>query len=136
LVEDRGRFLFLVRAKEPGRGLLGLPGGFVDPGEGAEEALAREVWEEVGGVLGPARFLRSRPNVYPFAGVTYHTCDLYFQAPLAGSPADLKADPAEVSELRWLAPAEVRLEDLAFPSLRALWSELYPSSLHGSALSR
>lgn len=124
LVCRDGRFLFLERAKEPARGLLGLPGGFVDPGEGVEQALAREVAEEIGGSVSSLSFLGSFPNRYPFAGVEYHTCDLYFQAELACEPSALIADPAEVASLRWLAADEVTLDRLAFPSLRALWSTL------------
>jgi len=124
LVEHRGRFLFLERAKEPSKGLLGLPGGFVDPGESVEKALAREVAEEIGGSLGPLVFLASFPNRYPFAGVEYHTCDLYFRAELTTDPEALKADPTEVAALRWLTAGEVKPEHLAFPSLRALWSSL------------
>jgi len=129
LVEHQGRFLFLERAKDPSRGLLGLPGGFVDPGEGVEQALAREVAEEIGGRLASFAFLASFPNRYPFAGVEYHTCDLYFRAVLDGDPAALRADPAEVAALRWLAPTEVRDEDLAFPSLRNLWTTLRTGEL-------
>lgn len=134
LIEDQGRFLFLVRAKEPSRGLLGLPGGFVDPGESVEQALAREVDEEIGGTVGPATFLASFPNRYPFAGVEYHTCDLYFRAPLACDPAALRADPEEVETLLWLSPSEVTPDRLAFASLRALWASL--ASLRISADSR
>ena len=131
LVEAGGRYLFLVRAKEPSKGLLGLPGGFVDPGESVETALAREVTEEVGGSLGPIRFLASFPNRYLFAGVEYHTCDLYFAAPLLGAPTDLRADAGEVAGLKWLLPHEVDPDQLACPSLRALWA-----SLHGPGVSR
>lgn len=123
LVEDRGRFLFLERAKDPARGLLGLPGGFVDPGEGVEQALAREVFEEVGGRLAQVSFLASFPNRYPFAGIDYHTCDLYFRATLVDVDG-LRADPQEVATLWWLAADEVHLDQLAFPSLRKLWSSL------------
>lgn len=136
LVEDRGRFLFLERAKDPARGKLGLPGGFVDPGEGVEQALAREVSEEIGGTLASFSFLGSFPNQYPFAGVTYHTCDLYFRAELATDPAGLTADPSEVSALRWLTPGEVQVDDLAFPSLRALWALVSATSLRRPGDSR
>lgn len=129
LVEHGGRFLFLVRAKEPSKGRLGLPGGFVDPGESVEQALAREVAEEIGGRLGPVRFLASFPNRYPFAGVEYRTCDLYFRAGLEGDPAALRADPGEVAALRWLRPDEVDDADLAFPSLRNLWASLRTGGL-------
>ena len=124
LVRSEGRYLFVVRAKDPAQGKLGLPGGFVDPGEGVEQALAREFSEETGGTLGPVAFLASFPNSYPFAGVVYQTCDLYFQAELVCAPADLRADPSEVSALVWLAPEAVQTDDLAFPSLRALWKTL------------
>ena len=129
LVEHRGKFLFLERAKQPAQGLLGLPGGFVDPGESVEVALEREVQEEIGATLGPVAFAASFPNRYPFAGVEYHTCDLYFRAPLASDPSSLRAEPGEVSALHWLLPEEVRPEDLAFPSLRAFWASLRTSGV-------
>lgn len=127
LIEHEGRYLFLVRAKEPSRGLLGLPGGFVDNGESVEVALSREVSEEIGGTVGPVRFLASFPNQYRFAGQLYHTCDLYFAAALVGDPEALRPQPGEVSQLRWLAVEEVEEAQLAFPSLRSLWSMVLPS---------
>lgn len=47
LVRD-GRLVAVIRANEPFQGLPALPGGFVDLGETAVEAVVREVREETG----------------------------------------------------------------------------------------
>src|SRR3954454_7579737 len=41
-----GRLLLVQRANEPGRGLWSIPGGRVEPGETARQAVVREVAEE------------------------------------------------------------------------------------------
>ena len=45
IIINEGRLLTGVRALDPAKGLLDLPGGFVDPGESLEEALLRELQE-------------------------------------------------------------------------------------------
>lgn len=42
------KFLFVQRGEDPGKGLWGLPGGFVETGETVEAALTREILEETG----------------------------------------------------------------------------------------
>jgi ADP-ribose pyrophosphatase YjhB (NUDIX family)/GNAT superfamily N-acetyltransferase len=46
LVEDEGRVALVRRRVEPGRGLWGLPAGYVEADESAEEAAVRETFEE------------------------------------------------------------------------------------------
>jgi 8-oxo-dGTP diphosphatase len=46
--DDQGRLLLVQRANEPGRGLWSIPGGRVEPGESAQDAVVREVAEETG----------------------------------------------------------------------------------------
>lgn len=122
VLDAAGRCLFLRRAKDPGKGLLGLPGGFVDAGETVEAALARELREEIGGELAEASFLCSQPNRYAFGGVTYEVCDLFFTARLVSDR--LALDPEEVAGLTWREPAGVRGEEQAFPSHRVALAAL------------
>jgi ADP-ribose pyrophosphatase YjhB (NUDIX family) len=114
---EGGRVLFIRRAKEPAQGLLAFPGGFVDFGETAEEAAAREAHEETGIRVEGLRFLGSWPNLYEWRGITYAVVDLYF----SGRVADGDAPSArhEVEEIVWLRPEEVDPGDLAFPTTRA-----------------
>ena len=46
--DDAGRFLLVLRGREPARGLWSIPGGRVEPGESDAEATVREVLEETG----------------------------------------------------------------------------------------
>jgi 8-oxo-dGTP pyrophosphatase MutT (NUDIX family) len=117
VTDPAGRVLYVRRSRDPGKGRLGMPGGFVDPGETAEEALLREVREEVGLDIGPLTYLGSWPNRYLYRDVVYTTLDLFFVAP-AVDPAS--AQPLDaVDRIEWLAPARVDPGEIAFDSMRA-----------------
>ncbi|MBK9139840.1 MAG: NUDIX hydrolase [Verrucomicrobia bacterium] len=111
-----GAMLWLRRAKDPRRGKLGLPGGFIDFNETAEAALDREVREEVGIAARDVKFVLSLPNRYEFAGVTYPVLDLFFTAQAIAPDQARPLD--EVSELLWRRPEGVALDEIAFVSVR------------------
>jgi ADP-ribose pyrophosphatase YjhB (NUDIX family) len=112
--------VFLVRAKDPAKGKLDLPGGFVDPGEGALEGLRRECREEIGWDPGPDFSLfASFPNVYPYKNISYNTCDLFFTLTVPGlREKDFHPDPKEVAGIRFIKFREINFDELAFDSTR------------------
>ena len=115
--DEESHVLFIRRAKAPGRGMLSIPGGFVDIGETAEDGLRRELREEVSLEVTRLDFLCTQPNTYHYQGVTYPVLDLFFVTQsVAGSTARALED---VESLSWLNPAEVSPQEIAFPSVRA-----------------
>jgi ADP-ribose pyrophosphatase len=114
LSNREGELLLIRRARDPGRGQLGLPGGFVDPGETAEEALRREVTEEVGLTVTWFQYLTSVPNTYRFQEFDTPVLDLFFTAVL-DSFAEARPLP-EVQALEIVTGAALDLAEVAFRS--------------------
>ena len=112
IVDAKGLMLFIERAKDPGKGKLGLPGGFVDAGETAESSLIREVFEEVGLDVVKYEYLASFPNKYDFAGVVSRclTCFMSHR----WSRSSHRAQEGEVSGWKFLLSQEVTEDSLAF----------------------
>ncbi|HPI93498.1 MAG TPA: NUDIX domain-containing protein [Deltaproteobacteria bacterium] len=118
--DDIGRVLLTVRASDPMQGMLDLPGGFVDPDETAEDALAREIREELNldAQRCSFRYLGSFPNAYPYDGVTYRTLDQAFTCTVKSfAPQKLSE---EIREVRLLKPSEIPLDQVGFDSIRAI----------------
>jgi NAD+ diphosphatase len=119
IIDANGSLLLMRRAKEPKKGLLGLPGGFVDPGERAEDGALRECREELGWAPQEIGFLASYPNIYRYHGIPYATCDLYFYSKGGGpSPAELDPDPDEVEKVLFFPADAIPWEAIAFESLK------------------
>ena len=123
LISDpAGQLLLLVRGKAPGRGMLGVPGGFVDPGESLEEALTREVLEETSLVVTRHSYLTSAPNIYEYKGTRLQVIDAYYVCGVDSFDC-LKPQESEVSDWRFVTPDLSTLEQMAFPSARHAISE-------------
>ncbi len=116
IVNERGEWLCVRRAKEPARGTLDLPGGFSDLYETSEEGVRREVKEETNLEIDDAQFLFSIPNQYVFSDFTVHTIDMFYRCRVRNCDHAHAADDA--SELLWLRPQDIHPEDFGLLSIR------------------
>ncbi|MEV0275484.1 (deoxy)nucleoside triphosphate pyrophosphohydrolase [Streptomyces sp. NPDC050610] len=98
-VLDQGRLLAARRSAPPElAGRWELPGGKVEPGETPEQALVRELREELGVDVEP---LERIPGEWPLRPP--YVLHVWTAKLLAGEPRPLQ----DHDELRWLGPAEV-----------------------------
>lgn len=73
-----GDLLVCRRKKQPAAGTLDLPGGFVDLGETSEEAVIREIKEELNLHVTKSVFFTSIPNDYVYSDMIINTLDLLY----------------------------------------------------------
>jgi NAD+ diphosphatase len=119
VLNARNQVLLIRRAKDPGKGRLAFPGGFVDAGEKAEDAARREVQEELKLTVPAVTYICSQPNQYAYKGIPYTVLDLFYTGRVQETVATL--DRSEVESIVWAEPAAVRIEDLAFVSHAEAW---------------
>jgi 8-oxo-dGTP diphosphatase len=78
LIDADGRFLLTSRPEgKVYAGYWEFPGGKVEPGESIEEALRRELHEELGITIGAAHPWQVEMFDYPHALVRLHFCKVY-----------------------------------------------------------
>ncbi len=117
VADHNGRILLLRRAHNPGKGKFGLPGGFVEPGESTEDALIREVKEEINLQVQSLEYITSLPNTYAYRGVTLPISDVFYTCHV-DSFESLQAHPDEVEGYLFCHPTEKELGQMAFASNR------------------
>ena len=121
-----GNIILTRRKHDPDAGKLDLPGGFVDIMERAEDAITREIKEELGIEVVSLKLLATFPNEYVFKGISYHTCDIAFVC----SVKDIKGMHAkdDISEAVIIHPSKINFNEIGFPSivnvLRLYWEGL------------
>jgi NAD+ diphosphatase len=101
LVLDPDDRLMLARNALWPPGRMSVVAGIVEPGESAEHAVAREVYEETSVVVSQVRYLGSQPWPMP------RSLMLGYEAKAAGGQRII-VDEEEIGEARWFSRAELR----------------------------
>jgi ADP-ribose pyrophosphatase YjhB (NUDIX family) len=119
ILNHKGELLVAQRGKEPAKGTLDLPGGFVDNEETAEQGMVREILEETGLRINvdSVEYLFSIPNIYRYSGMDIHTLDLFFRCYVDEENAVIKAAD-DAAELAWVPLNKVYVERFGLRSIR------------------
>ncbi len=116
IIEYDHKIIVTRREREPGKGKLDIPGGFVDENQTLEESLKREVREELGLKIHDLSYLCSYPNKYPYKGIEYSTIDSIFTCKT--DSINIIREEKEIAGVEILDPKELNLDDIAFISIR------------------
>ena len=101
LVTDPDDRCLLARNRRWPERRVSILAGFVEPGESAEQAVAREVQEETGIVVARVRYVGSQPWPMP------QSLMLGFRAAASGD-LELRVDDDEIAEAHWYSREELR----------------------------
>lgn len=124
LVNDQRQMALSIRAIDPGKGRLDLPGGFCNKGETFEDCVVPEINEECGlstQDYTQPQFLTSRIDDYEFEGETLTVLTACFWAKLKPSvtltPSDdiakiqfISYEDLDPSALQW--PDQIKVVDI------------------------
>jgi NADH pyrophosphatase NudC (nudix superfamily) len=102
LVTDPEDRCLLARNRRWPERRVSILAGFVEPGESAEQAVAREVQEETGIAVARVRYAGSQPWPMP------QSLMLGFRAAASGG-LELRVDDDEIAEAHWYSREELRL---------------------------
>lgn len=111
LVIRQNKILLARRGMEPNKGAWDFPGGFIEKGEHPEDAMKRELSEELNQTPETLRFFGFYPDTYgeeaaPILNIAY----------LCEGISDIKTADDEMYEFTWFY-LETLPDNLAFPSM-------------------
>lgn len=116
ILNENNELLVCRRAKDPAKGTLDLPGGFIDIGETGEEGVAREVLEETGLEVQEAVYQFTLPNIYVYSGFPVHTLDMFYLCKVKDTRHISAMDDA--ADAFFMPLADINPEDFGLGSIR------------------
>ncbi len=97
LIRKGGQVLLAMHANAPYKRYTALA-GFLEAGESIEEAVHREVYEEVGLRVHNLQYFGSQSWPFPHSLMVAYTADYL--------DGEIRVDPAEIADARWFGPGD------------------------------
>ena len=116
IIECDDKIVLTRRAREPQKGLLSLPGGFVYYEESLESALVRELEEELNLTVTTSIYLCSHWDRYLFQDVVYFSA-IAFYVVSVNDISNAKAQD-DIDAFLLVQPNDINYSKLAFESER------------------
>lgn len=115
LIVQNKKMLLAKRTAMPYKGWWDIPGGFMDIDETPQEAISREVKEELGLHIEIQRFINFYPDTYNYKGVIVPLLSIYFSCGLKGNQKIELSD--ELNAYNWF-PLHDLPPNIAFKNAR------------------
>lgn len=109
ILHDSGDILLVQSHKW--KGFWSVPGGHIEVGEQAEDAVRREVKEEVGLDVEPVKLLLIQQAIYP-KNFTLRKHFIFLDYLCRSRSRDVRLDNREIQQSKWIAPQAARRENL------------------------
>lgn len=112
VIEDAGKVLATQRGYGEYAGYWEFPGGKIEPGEAQEDALVREIREEMAAEITVRRFICTAEQEYPTFRIVMHCylCHLASGYELLEHSSAKWVDASTVGSVNWL-PADIKVVD-------------------------
>jgi NADH pyrophosphatase NudC (nudix superfamily) len=124
--DENGKLMLVTRGVEPHYGKLDLPGGFIDPMETAENAVQRELLEELGLKVKTLSYLGSAPNEYVFSEFSVFTLDMAFKVSAYSSENLNPMD--DILDYKFYAEEEINYDDIPAPSIKQFVKDFFKTN--------
>jgi NAD+ diphosphatase len=114
LRNSSGHIGLSLRAKNPHKGTFDFVGGFIDPEEEVEQAMIREIKEEISLDIEPNRlvYFTSKHGYYQYKNWMYYTVAFIFELYLYDQEvADIQVKD-DIADLQWFSPDKVPLDNI------------------------
>jgi len=115
IIQRDSRVMMVKRKRDPFKGQLALPGGFMNEGETAEDAMKREAMEEASLVVDPIEIL----GVYsdPKRDPRKHTLTIVFIGIIVAGSGEAGDD---ADSIEWVDLATIESRQIAFDHMTIL----------------
>ncbi len=115
---EKGEILFVKRKFSPKKDFWDLPGGFIEFKETAEEAIKREIKEEINLEIETPHFLGTYVGFYPYKGINYQPLCLIFYQKISDDDIKRLSVNDDAKEIKFFHKTKIPWSKLAFIDIK------------------